>query len=143
MPYLDKHKKEILKAKPHVATTAGHLTYLFTLDFIRRYKEAPEFGTIAGFLEGSAELINKVRSRIEDSGQPLPPMIRLQGAFDLAFIEFYRRVGSKHEDLKAEINGDVYVEEGLLDAKTGELVAFKAPVGTTKPVNAPVKPDAK
>lgn len=126
MPYITEEEKELLK-DPKNAANPGHYNYLFSNAYLKSYIANPKY-----------EQIHLIR---KSSMQPqhVPEVMELEAllattnvsmfdrivARDLAFVEFYDRVGRQHENLAKRKNGDLqlYKEaEKVLHAKALELV---------------------
>jgi len=83
MPYITQERREALQ-KGELPQNAGELNYLFTVisdDYIRR------------------------------KGKSYQTFNDVIGVLEGAKLELYRVVCSRYEDLKREVNGDVYTHE--------------------------------
>ena len=83
MPYITPERREAIQ-KGELPQNAGELNYLFSIisnDYIRRKSK-------------SYQIFNDII-----------------GALEGAKLELYRVVCSRYEDLKREVNGDVYTNE--------------------------------
>ena len=120
MPYLDEARKTFIDLNPQKTFEPGDWNYLFTLAIIRVWEKTPRYKTIhalrkACFYESQSIIeIYAVETRllgINISKQDI------QIAKELAFNEFYRRVGAMYEDQKIMLNGDVYKDEVAIQPK--------------------------
>lgn len=112
MPYLTKEDKARLDTNPMDARNVGDYNYLFTLAFIAVWKKLPKYTTIhelrrASVNPGLIQEVVDVESCLTALGVSFEDR---QAARYLAFLEFYRRIGSRYEDTKIAENGDVYAE---------------------------------
>lgn len=118
MPYCTDAEKAQARVRLNYPLSFGELNYLFTLEFIKLFRETPKYFVVHQILEHRNGFIDNFRNKLDNNMS----RSHYETAFDLAFAEFYRRVVSKYEDKKAKENGDVYVEEGLLDGEGNLLV---------------------
>lgn len=119
MPYIkDSRRKAILAGDP--PKDLGELNFYMTLEIIHRWESKPCYETLTG-------LFNDFFNMPSDN-EFVTGFMRINRTFKtsevcaaakLAWLEFYRRVGSKYEDLKAQENGDVY---RLVSLKGGKSV---------------------
>lgn len=109
MPYLKSDIKEILNADPMQAKNAGDYNYLYTVAYIKEFLKEPRYVTIAAIREASIapvhlDSVEEVESYLRELGVSV---IEREVARDLAFLEFYHRIGRQYEDFAIEKNGDV------------------------------------
>jgi len=110
MPYLIEERKKALNQGNRHNLNEGDANYLYTQFFLKRWKLESTYKQIHFFKKLAAH------PSFDTEFQEIDHSIRLTGMLDsdrqaareLAFLEFYRRVGSKYEDKKIELNGDVY-----------------------------------
>jgi len=130
MPYLDDERKKFVDLNPDKAKEEGDMNYIFTLGILNAWKKTPRYKTIHHLRKAcfyDASVIHEVWA-IEQRFKNLNVHpVDINVAKELAFNEFYRRVGAKYEDKKIKENGDVYPDDmtlGLLghpvDSKIGE-----------------------
>lgn len=109
MPYLKPDIKKLLDLDIMQAKNHGDYNYLFTIAYLKEFFKEPRYNTIAEIKIGSIhplqlESINKVEMALIELGVTL---IDRQVARELAFLEFYRRVGVHYEEFAVEKNGDL------------------------------------
>ena len=110
MPYITKNLKEKINDINYSPNSLGELNYLYTLAMIKAWKENPRYDTIH-WLKASVicpDLNNYVHEIYSKLKYLNIPDISSSVARELAFLEFYRRIGSHYESNKALENGDVY-----------------------------------
>ncbi len=111
MPYIDKKRRKELSTSNDFQTI-GEANYIVTRDYIIPVWTAKRSYSTIAYLEEALvggtygydwqlESIKGILEKAFTRGQ-------VASACRLAFLEFYRRVGSKLEDKKAKLNGDVY-----------------------------------
>ncbi len=127
MPYVGTEREKQLIADPKVANCAGDYNALFTIAYLTAYIREPKYATIHNIRKASIQpqYIVEVKD-VEDllTVQGVTMLDRIV-ARDLAIVEFYDRVGRKHENLARRKNGDLekYKEaEEVLHQKALELV---------------------
>lgn len=81
MPYITQQQRESLHQAEYRPSTAGELNYMFTA-LAKQY--------------------------IDDNGLSYKSINDILGALTGAQMEFYRRVAQPYEDVKKDLNGDVY-----------------------------------
>lgn len=109
MPYLNEGRKKELLTEPQRANTDGDYNFLFTQEYLKVFNANPSYATIA--------LIKKASIRPEAiaSVDHLERTLMFNGvisidriaARELAFLEFYHRVGYIYELRARENNGDL------------------------------------
>lgn len=121
MPYIKQLRRKAL-VNGDLPMTVGELNYLVTLELIGRWEENPAYDTIAQ-LHLEFFLQETPCPFLRDLAVLNPRFTRYQvsSAAQLAYLEFYRRVGSRYEDLRAQENGDMY-----------RLVSFKSKTSAGK-----------
>jgi len=111
MPYIDPARRDILKDDPLKANTVGDYNYLFTLAYLKVWlKEGNQrYKTIDALRRASIfpETLPEVKQVTEDLVAIGVPFVDLAIARDLAFLEFYRRIGMDYEDIAIDKNGDL------------------------------------
>jgi hypothetical protein len=111
MPYVDSSRRDILKDDPLKANTVGDYNYLFTLAYLKVWlKEGNQrYKTIDALRRASIfpETMPEVMQVTEDLVAIGVPFVDLAIARDLAFLEFYRRIGVDYEDIAIDKNGDL------------------------------------
>jgi len=111
MPYVDSSRRDILKDDPLKANTVGDYNYLFTLAYLKVWlKEGNQrYKTIDALRRASIfpETMPEVKQVTEDLVAIGVPFVDLAIARDLAFLEFYRRIGIDYEDIAIDKNGDL------------------------------------
>ncbi len=109
MPYLKDGRKKELLTEPQRANTDGDYNFLFMQEYLKSYINKPSYSTIALIRKASI-----TPSKVEGV-KAIEDLLTVQGvsqldrivARDLAFQEFYRRIGSMHEEEAQMSNGDV------------------------------------
>jgi hypothetical protein len=131
MPYVGEAREKELIESPKIANCDGDYNALFTMAYLKAYIETPKYATIAKIRKSSMQpqYLTEVKD-VEDllTVQGVTIMDRIV-ARDLAFVEFYDRVGRPHENLAKRKNGDIqlYKEaDKVLHGKALELVQGKA-----------------
>jgi len=109
MPYLTEDKKKILDTDSMQAKDEGDYNYLFTVAYLKEFLKEPRYKTIAKIRRASLaphtfDSVGDIEDRLVFLGVP---EIDREVARDLAFLEFYRRIGVMYEDFAIEKNGDV------------------------------------
>jgi hypothetical protein len=111
MPYVDQNRRDILKDDPLKANSVGDYNYLFTLAYLKVWlKEGNQrYKTIDALRRASIfpETMPEVKQVTEDLVAIGVPFMDLAIARDLAFLEFYRRIGIDYEDITIDKNGDL------------------------------------
>ena len=111
MPYVDQNRRDILKDDPLKANSVGDYNYLFTLAYLKVWlKEGNQrYKTIDALRRASIfpETMPEVKQVTEDLVAIGVPFMDLTIARDLAFLEFYRRIGIDYEDITIDKNGDL------------------------------------
>src|SRR5581483_9398929 len=109
MPYVGKEREEQLIADPKIANCAGDFNALYTMAYLKAYIANPKYETIHNIRKSAMQpqYVAEVKD-MDDllTVQQVPIMDRIV-ARDLAFTEFYDRVGRKHENLAIRKNGDL------------------------------------
>lgn len=127
MPYVGTQRETELVADAKKANCDGDYNALFTIAYLTAYIRHPKYETIAKIRKSSMQpqYLAEVKD-VEDllTVQQVPMMDRIV-ARDLAFVEFYDRIGRPHENLAKRKNGDLqkYKEaDAVLQQKALELV---------------------
>ena len=111
MPYISNSEREMLQLNPLKASTVGQYNYLFTLAYLKVWlKEGNQrYKTIDALRRASIfpETMPEVKQVTEDLVAIGVPFMDLAIARDLAFLEFYRRIGVDYEDIAIDKNGDL------------------------------------
>lgn len=111
MPYIPRSDRNILKDETIHTDSVGDYNYLFTLAYLKIWlKEGNQrYKTVHALRKASIfpETIDEVRQVNERLAQTGVPLVDLAVARDLAFLEFYRRVGADYEDIAIDKNGDL------------------------------------
>jgi hypothetical protein len=111
MPYIDQARRDILKDDPLKANTPGDFNYLYTLAYLKVWlKEGNQrYKTVDALRRASIfpETMPEVKQVTEDLVAIGVPFVDLAIARDLAFLEFYRRIGVDYEDIAIDRNGDL------------------------------------
>lgn len=107
MPYLPQERRIFLRDNPQLANTEGDLNYLFTLKYLDEFIKEPRYHTLARLktpllFKPIQELYSLYTKR--GSGFTLNQVVM---AMEVAYIEFYRRIGSLYEEYAMEKNGDL------------------------------------
>lgn len=126
-PYIGDLREAELIVDPKKANCDGDFNALFTIAYLKAYIANPKYATIAKIRKSSMQpqYLTEVKD-VEDllTVQQVPMMDRIV-ARDLAFVEFYDRIGRPHENLAKRKNGDLqkYKEaDAVLQQKALELV---------------------
>lgn len=109
MPYLVEGRKKELLTEPQRAITDGDFNYLFTLAYIKVFLANPGYTTLARIRKASLmplrlEEVEAVENLLIVNGVSVMDRIV---ARDLAFTEFYSRIGRNYEENCIAINGDI------------------------------------
>lgn len=131
MPYVNETREAELIKDAKVANCAGDYNALFTMAYLKEYIANPKYQAIhdirkAVYQPQTSVAVMEVEAVLT---QLNISMIDRIVARDLAFVEFYDRVGRQHENLAKRKNGDLqlYKEaEKVLHAKALELVQAMA-----------------
>jgi hypothetical protein len=119
VPYIkDSRRKAILAGD--APKDLGELNFYMTIEIIQRWESLPRYETIHSLFKDFFSLTANnefIRSFLMTNRSFSPGDVH--DAARLAWLEFYRRVGSKYEDLKAQENGDVYRLVSLRGSKNG------------------------
>ncbi len=123
MPYLKQESKDALAKDPGMAKNEGDFNYLFTRAMIAFWmkKDNQRYQTIhnlkkASLQPSTVEEVMEVESLLTIKSVPMEDR---KAARELAFAEFYRRVGQVYEDQKISENGDVYDNVPFATVKKG------------------------
>jgi len=111
MPYISASDRNILKDETVHTDNVGDYNYLFTLAYLKvwlkegnqRYKTIHALRKASIFPETIDE-VSQVNKRLINTGARF---VDLAIARDLAFLEFYKRIGTDYEELAIERNGDL------------------------------------
>ena len=130
MPYVKdvERLKKALKLNDYKEVqSVGDLNALFTLLFIKIWNERPSYETIHKLRRavknaGAIHEVGMLNFHLAKAGPQLAlDTVDLDIARELAFLEFYNRVGRYYEGKKASENGDVYRDvEGIPVYAEGE-----------------------
>lgn len=127
MPYVGTEREKALIEDPKIANCDGDFNALYSISFLTAYIRDPKYATIAKIRKASMQpqYLTEVKD-LDDllTVQGVPIMDRIV-ARDLAFTEFYDRVGRQHENLARRKNGDLqkYTEaEKVLHEKALDYV---------------------
>jgi hypothetical protein len=119
MPYVTQNRRDLLKDKPWEAENVGDYNYLFTLAYLAEWlKDGNQrYHTIHSIKASSIVPdvlveVKEVDRILQDIGVSI---LDRQVARELAFHEFYRRIGCEYEDFAVEKNGDVKQYEEAID----------------------------
>jgi len=109
MPYLSDDRKAILTTDVMQAKEEGDYNYLYSVAYLKEFLKEPRYKTIAKIRRASMvphtyESVGDIEDRLVFLGVP---EIDREVARDLAFLEFYNRIGRMYEDFAIEKNGDV------------------------------------
>ena len=111
MPYLDDDRKKFIAENPNKTFNEGDWNYLFTLAIIRVWEKTPRYKTIHALRKACYHdpqtLVEMYATECRLLSINISPL-DIKIARELAFDEFYRRVGAKYESKKIKENGDVY-----------------------------------
>lgn len=141
MPYVGKDRETELLADAKKANCDGDYNALFSIAYLTAYIREPKYATIAKIRKSSMQPQHLAEVKDLDdllTVMGVPAMDRIV-ARDLAFTEFYDRIGRPHENLAKRKNGDLekYKEaDAVLHAKALELVQGMA-VGTRANTDTP------
>lgn len=113
MPYLQFGRKKELDTEPQRANTPGDFNYLFTKAYLKAFIAKPRYETIAQIKRASVFTnslgeVQKVQDLLCGLGVS---NLDLNVARELAFVEFYRRIGSGYETHARVENGDLELFE--------------------------------
>lgn len=127
MPYLKEGRKKEVGSEPKRANTDGDYNYLYTLEYLKAFTANPSYATIAKIRKASINTgkIDGVFHLDNFLAVLGVPALDRQVARDLAFLEFYYRIGRKYEDQAIAHNGDLveYAEaERAIATKFGAAV---------------------
>lgn len=143
MPHIKKDEQVQLYGTDVQATREGHLCYLFSMWALDTYKEEPRWSTIHKIrvalrnpfhTEGTHAIIRRQMGAWQKSD--------IETAADLAFVEFYRRVGALYEDGMIQQNGDVFADApipSMLEVNNAKTTteAAKEPVSALQGTEVP------
>jgi hypothetical protein len=118
MPYIKKGRQKELLCEPQRANNDGDWNFLYTREYLKAFIAEPGYKTIALIRKASLtpsklEGVKKVEDLLTVQG--VNQLDRIV-ARDLAFAEFYRRVGAIYEEGAKNINGDLEAYEDALRA---------------------------
>lgn len=107
MPHLSQGKLNELLTEPQRASNDGDYNALFFVQYLKAFQIEPRYKTIALIRKASLtpsklEGVKAVEDLLTVQGVTLLDRIV---ARDLAFVEFYRLVGSRYENLAMKKNG--------------------------------------
>jgi hypothetical protein len=113
MPYLAESRRNELDNNQFIDLTFGDLNYLITKRIIEVWKASPRYATIheiqkATRVPSTDGKLWDLRSQLSDEYKI--SLLDFDVAAELAFQEFYSRVGILYEETKAVQNGDLYEE---------------------------------
>lgn len=106
MPYIANHeRRKVLSAAGAIPATRGEMNFVFFYQFLKKYVRRPSYDTI--------HCIYADRYMDMDTAGILWDYTarQIEAAWGLAFMEFYRRYGTKHEDEAILKNGDITLYE--------------------------------
>lgn len=115
MPYIEPGKRAELLTEPNRATTTGDWNYLYSVAILKVWNATPKYETIhklkmaTRFLSPQFEEITAVSNHLF----PLASYEEAACAAELAFMEFYARIGRAYEFHKMMTSGDL---EGYTEA---------------------------
>lgn len=114
MPHVDNaaNHRDLIKQDPktHVRTV-GDLNYYITVKYILPvWKADSRYRTAHELYAAKRDICLKTLGDLFSW-----PMVDIVTAFDLAWTQFYQEVVVPYEAKKARENGNVYVEEGVLE----------------------------
>lgn len=111
MPYLFQERLDALKRGERSKLNAGDWNALFTLIIIDIWNNDPRYTTIhdlkKAFNDPKHPFISELHEELINLGISSSD---INAAKELAFMEFYRRVGGAYENFKSVQNGDIYKE---------------------------------
>ena len=123
MPHIPQVERERIADGKLIPTQPGQLCFLFAQWAVKKYNEKPSWAKIHEVRkalrapyhheETHGIIFNKGTGYVKAD---------IETAADLAFFEFYRLVGARHEDVKIEENGDA-----LEDANVPRLPVIPVP----------------
>ena len=111
MPYLPTGRKKELLVEPQRAKEPGDFNYLFSQAMLKHWLK-PEHQRYKTIHQLRKSVVNPaIVDEVDDIDNLLVvlgvPQLDRETARELAFLEFYRRIGSYYEDLAIEKNGDL------------------------------------
>lgn len=135
MPYVGKEREEQLIADPKVANCAGDYNALYTMAYLNTYIASPKYETIALIRKASMQpqYLAEVQHIDGLLTVQLVSILDRIVARDLAFTEFYARIGRKHENLAIRKNGDLQLykdADAVLQKKAIEIVEAESTFST-------------
>jgi len=113
MPYLTPDQKAELKEKPYLAKDFGDYNYLFTVAILTVWNAMPRYETIHKLAQATDNFfmpmfslpeIDAVAKLLQGLGVPDTTTLK---AAQLAFLEFYIRIGQHYEREKRDEQGDL------------------------------------
>lgn len=137
MPYVGEKREAELLADPKVANCVGDYNALYTIAYLTAYIREPKYATIHLIRKSSMQpqYVAEVKDLDDLLTVQLVPILDRIVARDLAFTEFYDRIGRPHENLAKRKNGDLqkYKEaDEVLQKKALELVQTLGSVAEKK-----------
>jgi len=114
MPYLTDQRKKLLSEDPLQATEPGDWNYLYTQAYLHVFAREPKYETIYRLNTFPFEYpeVVDVATTLHNNGVSA---IERHGAMEVAYDEFYRRVGGIYEDECIARNGDLKEYDKVLD----------------------------
>ncbi len=109
MPHISSELKIALFSTDKQVAAMGEACFLFANNMLDRYNEIPRWDTIHKLRVAvrnpyhDEAFHSLIRDKMGHMGRP-----DIEAAADLAFLEFYRLVGSAYEDVKAIENGNCF-----------------------------------
>ena len=119
MPHIKEERKYDIKQNNRVTgvlfdpggrmVDPGDLVYFVAVELCRRWREQPKFKTWFYMLQDYYMLKQMVLEKFPEVG-----MQEAEDALISSLFDFYHVVVTQYERLKAEENGNVYMQEGVL-----------------------------
>jgi hypothetical protein len=109
MPYLPEDRKSELDKDPMKANGVGDYNYLYSVAYLNEFLKNPRYATIdlireASIIPNKSILVGDVEDNLKYLGTTA---LERAVARDLAFMEFYRRIGTRYEEFAIVKNGDL------------------------------------
>jgi len=99
VPYISESIKKKLEDSSYLVNHPGEMNYLESMKMLKTWTNNRQYATIHEL--ASSMLKSLLGKRPTDE----------QTAHFVAFLEFYRRIATPYENIKADSNGDLYAEE--------------------------------
>lgn len=115
MPNISKQEQDQVKANVRNVNTPGQLNYLITLAMIDAFVKHPRYEMIHAIYKDFVQdpKRNKFMNKLETEFADVFTISDIRTASALAYLEFHRRVVSRYEDIKVQINGELPEYENL------------------------------